>query len=62
MLKFVKIERDMPEKRGADIRREDFREIYAEYADAKAKEQASRCSQCGVPLLPVTLPVAQQYS
>ncbi|APX13230.1 NAD(P)-dependent oxidoreductase [Tateyamaria omphalii] len=49
MLKFVKIERDMPEKRDADIRREDFREIYAEYADAKAKEQASRCSQCGVP-------------
>lgn len=49
MLKFVKIERDMPEKRDADLRREDFREIYAEYADAKAKEQASRCSQCGVP-------------
>ncbi|MEL6464938.1 MAG: NAD(P)-dependent oxidoreductase [Pseudomonadota bacterium] len=49
MLKFVKIERDMPEKREADARREDFREIYAEYADAKAKEQASRCSQCGVP-------------
>ncbi|WP_299651114.1 NAD(P)-dependent oxidoreductase [uncultured Tateyamaria sp.] len=49
MLKFVKIDRDMPEKREADIRREDFNEIYAEYADAKAKEQASRCSQCGVP-------------
>ncbi|MEX0371119.1 MAG: NAD(P)-dependent oxidoreductase [Tateyamaria sp.] len=49
MLKFVKIERDMPEKRDAETRREDFREIYAEYADAKAKEQASRCSQCGVP-------------
>ena len=49
MLKFVTIGRDMPEKRGADERREDFREIYAEYADAKAKEQASRCSQCGVP-------------
>ena len=49
MLKFVTVERDMPEKRGADLRRADFREIYAEYADAKAKEQASRCSQCGVP-------------
>jgi glutamate synthase (NADPH/NADH) small chain len=49
MLKFVKIERDMPSKREADIRREDFKEIYAEYADAKAKEQSSRCSQCGVP-------------
>ena len=49
MLKFVNVERDMPEKRGADLRREDFHEIYAEFADAKAKEQASRCSQCGVP-------------
>ena len=49
MLKFVQIERDMPEKREANARRTDFAEIYAEYADAKAKEQASRCSQCGVP-------------
>ncbi len=49
MLKFVKIHRDMPEKRSADARREDFHEIYAEFAAAKASEQASRCSQCGVP-------------
>ena len=49
MLKFVSVERDMPEKRGAEMRRQDFNEIYAEFADAKAKEQASRCSQCGVP-------------
>lgn len=49
MLKFVHIDRDMPEKRAAEIRRADFHEIYAEYVDAKAKEQASRCSQCGVP-------------
>jgi glutamate synthase (NADPH/NADH) small chain len=49
MLKFVTVARDMPDKRAADLRRADFHEIYAEYADAKAKEQASRCSQCGVP-------------
>ena len=49
MLKFVTIGRDMPEKRDANVRKEDFHEIYAEYADAKAKEQAARCSQCGVP-------------
>ena len=49
MLKFVSVERDMPEKRPPDLRRTDFKEIYAEYADAKAKEQSSRCSQCGVP-------------
>ncbi len=49
MLKFVKIARDMPVKRGADERREDFHEIYREFAREKAAEQASRCSQCGVP-------------
>jgi glutamate synthase (NADPH) small chain len=49
MLKFTKVERDMPEKRGASERREDFTEIYAEFATRKAEEQASRCSQCGVP-------------
>lgn len=49
MLKFVQIGRDMPAKRDAGARREDFNEIYAEYAEAKAKEQSSRCSQCGVP-------------
>ena len=49
MLKFVTIGREMPEKRAAEQRSEDFHEIYREFADAKAKEQASRCSQCGVP-------------
>lgn len=49
MLKFVTVERDMPEKRDAEERNKDFNEIYAEYAKAKAEEQASRCSQCGVP-------------
>ena len=49
MLKFVTTQREMPAKREADVRNRDFAEIYAEYADQKAKEQASRCSQCGVP-------------
>ncbi|MFO1142386.1 MAG: NAD(P)-dependent oxidoreductase [Amaricoccus sp.] len=49
MLKFVRIGRDMPPKRDAEERREDFGEIYREFAAAKAAEQASRCSQCGVP-------------
>ena len=49
MLKFVSVNRDMPEKRDAEKRAHDFDEIYAEFADAKAAEQASRCSQCGVP-------------
>ena len=49
MLKFISVERDMPEKRPPNLRAQDFNEIYAEYADQKAQEQSSRCSQCGVP-------------
>jgi glutamate synthase (NADPH/NADH) small chain len=49
MLQFIRTERDMPEKRDAEERREDFLEIYGDYIDTKAQEQASRCSQCGVP-------------
>ena len=49
MLKFVTVERETPEKRSATVRAHDFNEIYAEFAAAKAEEQASRCSQCGVP-------------
>ncbi|AUC52921.1 MAG: NAD(P)-dependent oxidoreductase [Sagittula sp.] len=49
MLKFVTTERQMPDKRDANVRNKDFNEIYAEFADARAKEQAARCSQCGVP-------------
>ncbi len=49
MLKFVSLDRSMPEKRSAVSRAQDFQEIYAEFAAAKAQEQASRCSQCGVP-------------
>lgn len=49
MLKFVSVGKEMPEKREADQRKEDFAEIYGEYATEKAAEQAGRCSQCGVP-------------
>ena len=49
MLKFIKVERSMPTKRSATDRKDDFDEIYAEFSKDKAKEQATRCSQCGVP-------------
>ena len=49
MLKFVTLGKETPEKRSPDLRSEDFNEIYAEFAARKAEEQASRCSQCGVP-------------
>lgn len=49
MLKFVHTPRETPEKRDPSKRSHDFNEIYREFSDAKAEEQASRCSQCGVP-------------
>ncbi|MCB1387782.1 MAG: NAD(P)-dependent oxidoreductase, partial [Rhodobacteraceae bacterium] len=49
MLQFVTKSKQMPAKRAADERREDFAEIYREFAAERAEEQASRCSQCGVP-------------
>ncbi len=49
MLKFVTVGKAMPEKRSAETRSHDFNEIYGEFSEAKAEEQASRCSQCGVP-------------
>ena len=49
MLKFVDLPRIMPEKRVAPDRTQDFQEIYSDFVGSKAEEQASRCSQCGVP-------------
>ncbi|MBL4740714.1 MAG: NAD(P)-dependent oxidoreductase [Sneathiella sp.] len=57
MLKFVSLDKKMPEKREAALRREDFQEIYDEFSSQKAKEQASRCSQCGIPFCQVHCPV-----
>ncbi len=49
MLKFVTVGKEMPTKRDAELRSHDFDEIYRQFAADKAAEQASRCSQCGVP-------------
>src|SRR3546814_693769 len=49
MLKFVETGQSYPEKRTADDRAADFNEITHSFALTKAKEQSSRCSQCGVP-------------
>jgi glutamate synthase (NADPH/NADH) small chain len=57
MLTFVDVERGMPDKRLAAARRRDFEEIYGEFAPERAAEQASRCSQCGVPFCQVHCPL-----
>ncbi len=57
MLGFVHTAQRMPDKRTAEERRQDFREIYARFTDQRANEQANRCSQCGVPFCQVHCPV-----
>ncbi|MET4805788.1 NAD(P)-dependent oxidoreductase [Limibacillus sp. MBR-115] len=57
MLRFVDLEKSMPDKREADSRRQDFDEIYEDYIPAAAAEQAARCSQCGVPYCQVHCPL-----
>ena len=58
MLKFVNIGQQNPPKRGASKRKDDFNEIYNEFIQEKAGEQASRCSQCGVPFCQVHCPLS----
>ena len=57
MLKFTDFAQRTPDKRAAVARRADFQEIYQEYDPRAAVEQASRCSQCGVPFCQVHCPV-----
>ena len=58
MLKFVNIGQENPLKRDTEDRKEDFKEIYDEFINEKAKEQSSRCSQCGVPFCQVHCPLS----
>ena len=58
MLKFVKIDQQDPPKRDTSLRKEDFNEIYSEFINEKAKEQSSRCSQCGVPFCQIHCPLS----
>src|SRR5690242_2584214 len=57
ILKFVAVEKTMPEKRPAGERRQDFAEIYGEFERSAAEAQAGRCSQCGIPFCQVHCPL-----
>ena len=57
MLKFTSINKKNPNKIDSNVRLKNFDEIYANFAKQKAEEQASRCSQCGVPFCQVHCPL-----
>ena len=58
MLQFVDLKQETPEKRSTLKRKADFNEIYNEFITEKAKEQSSRCSQCGVPFCQIHCPLS----
>jgi len=58
MLGFVHTPPQMPAKRTAAERAQDFAEIYAGFPAAAAGDQANRCSQCGVPYCQVHCPLS----
>jgi len=57
MLKFVSLPRRTPDRRPADERTHDFSEIYRRFERDRAEQQASRCSQCGIPFCQVHCPL-----
>ena len=57
LLKFVNIDQSYPKKREPSLRSKDFSEIFEEYLRPSAIEQASRCSQCGVPFCQIHCPL-----
>ncbi|MAJ22934.1 MAG: dihydropyrimidine dehydrogenase [Candidatus Pelagibacter sp. TMED64] len=57
MLKFTELEQQTPKKRKVENRVSDFEEVYDEFINEKAKQQSSRCSQCGVPFCQVHCPL-----
>ena len=58
MLRFVNLEQETPVKRSTSKRKDDFKEIYNEFITDKAKDQSSRCSQCGVPFCQIHCPLS----
>ncbi len=58
MLQFTSLDQETPQKRDTGKRKEDFQEIYNDFINEKAKDQSSRCSQCGVPFCQIHCPLS----
>ncbi len=58
MLQFTHLPQKTPQKRMIGERKEDFDEIYERFDIPGAKQQSSRCSQCGIPFCSIHCPVS----
>ena len=46
---FMTTPRELPARRPVDVRIQDWREVYTEFAAGKLERQAGRCMDCGIP-------------
>ena len=46
---FLTTERELPSRRPVDVRIQDWREVYEEFAGDRLEKQAGRCMDCGIP-------------
>jgi len=54
---FIQVNRRDPAKKAADVRKKEYREIYADLGQAQAAEQSERCIACGNPYCEWKCPV-----
>ena len=54
---FLQVERHDPEKKKVEIRVKEYREIYGDFDQNRAAEQADRCLHCGNPYCEWKCPV-----
>ena len=57
MLEFFKKKQVGPSKTVSEKRIKDFQEIYNSFSDGQSVDQASRCSQCGIPYCQIHCPL-----
>jgi glutamate synthase (NADPH/NADH) small chain len=46
---FLKYGRELPQRRPADVRIKDWKEVYKDFPKEKLQQQAARCMDCGIP-------------
>ncbi len=57
---FLKFDRELPDSRNPELRKDDYKEIYEPFAEEKTNKQAARCMDCGVPFCHSGCPLGNQ--